>query len=183
MNAVERRPSDTRQRIVDTAARLFYQQGYTVTGINQLISEAGVAKASLYQHFKSKDEVLRAYLQQVSQDWFRQADEAVANGVTPKEKVLAIFDLLNDFLVSVDFRGCNFQNALVQLPPDESPVRTFSQQRKSKMSDVFARLLSDSVPTLADEVTLLFEGALITSQIQQNQEPVKTARRMIERLL
>lgn len=172
---------NVRQRILDTAARLFYQQGYPLTGINQLIAEAGVAKASLYQHFRTKDELLLAYLQQVSQQWFGQVEEAVATGTTPKAQVLAVFDMLREFLVAVGFRGCNFQNALVQLAPEETAVRTFIQEHKNKMSRVFARLLGAG--ELAEEINLLFEGALIASQLQGGLAPVTTARRMAERLL
>ena len=57
---------DTRKRIIDTASRLFYQQGYTATGINQIIEEADISKASLYQHFKSKEDLLLEYLEIVS---------------------------------------------------------------------------------------------------------------------
>lgn len=172
---------NVRQRILDTAARLFYQQGYPLTGINQLIAEAGVAKASLYQHFRTKDDILHAYLQQVSQQWFGQVDEAIATGPTPKAKVLALFDMLHDFLVAVNFRGCNFQNALLQLPPEEQEVRALIQDHKNRIGRVFAGLLDNE--SLAEEMTLLFEGALITSQIQGSPTPVATARRLAERLL
>ena len=173
--------SAVRQRVLDTAARLFYQQGYPLTGINQLIAEAGVAKASLYQHFRTKDEILHAYLQQVSQQWFKQVNEAIATGTTPKAKVLAVFDMLVDFLTAVNFRGCNFQNALLQLAPEEQEVRAFIQDHKNRMGRVFADLLDNE--SLAEEITLLFEGALITSQIHGNPTPVATARRLAERLL
>lgn len=170
-----------RQRILETAARLFYQQGYPLTGINQLIAEADVAKASLYQHFRTKDEILLAYLQQASQQWFQQLDEAIATGTTPKAKVLAVFDMLHDFLVAENFRGCNFQNALLQLPPEETLVRTFIQEHKARIGRVFADLLND--PTLAEEMALLFEGALVSSQTMGNAAPAATARRVAERLL
>ena len=172
---------NVRQRILDTAARLFYQQGYPLTGINQLIAEAGVAKASLYQHFRTKDELLLAYLQQVSQQWFGQVEEAVTAGTTPKAQVLAVFDMLREFLVAVGFRGCNFQNALVQLAPEEQEIRAFIQEHKNKISRVFAGLVADAA--LAEELALLFEGALISSQIRGDLAPVATARRMAERLL
>ncbi|WP_338874368.1 TetR/AcrR family transcriptional regulator [Spirosoma sp. SC4-14] len=175
--------STVRQRIVDMAARLFHQQGYNQTGINQLIEEAGVAKASLYQHFKTKDDVLQAYLAQVSQDWFRQVERAIAPLDTPKEKVLALFDLLKSFLESVDFRGCNFQNALVELPPAELNTRQLIRGHKTKMSQVITDLLADADPDLAAQISLLFEGALITSQLYHSVEPVNAARRIVERLL
>lgn len=175
--------SAVRQRIVDTAARLFHKQGYNQTGINQLIDEAGVAKASLYQHFKTKDDVLQAYLTQVSQDWFGQVERAIKPLTTPKEKVLALFDLLKDFAESVDFRGCNFQNALVELPPAEVDTRRLIRGHKTKMGQVIADLLPNSDTDLSDQITLLFEGALITSQLYHTVEPITTARRIVERLL
>lgn len=174
---------DVRQRILDTAARLFYQQGYGATGINQLIAEAGVAKASLYQHFRTKDEVLKAYLQQTSQEWFALVEAAAATGTTPQERVLAVFDLLNDFLTNANFRGCNFQNAFVQLAPEETEIHQFVQQHKRKMEQLFARLLPQAAPALVEEVALLFEGALISCQIQQTLAPVAAARRLLLRLL
>jgi AcrR family transcriptional regulator len=172
---------NVRQRILDTATRLFYQQGYPLTGINQLIAEAGVAKASLYQHFRTKDDILLAYLRQVSQQWFERVSQAISTGTTPKDKVLAVFDMLNGFLTAVNFRGCNFQNAVVQLAPEEQPVRAFIQQHKARLGQVFADLLPDAA--LAEEMALLFEGALISSQIRGDLTPVATARRLAERLL
>ena len=172
-----------RQRIIDTAARLFYQQGYQLTGINQLIAEAGVAKASLYQHFRTKDEILLAYLRQESQEWFQRVENTLATAAvtTPQANVLAVFGLLNEFLSAVNFRGCNFQNALMQLAPEEKEVRAFIQDHKTAMGRVFARLIDN--PSLAEEITLLFEGRLISCQVQQSLAPVQAAQRMVERLL
>lgn len=175
--------SAVRQRIIDTAARLFHQQGYNSTGINQLIAEADVAKASLYQHFRTKDDILKAYLVQTSQDWFANVNRILDQPISAKEKVLALFDMIGDFSISVDFRGCNFQNALVELDINETDTRQFIQNHKSRMSQVFADLLVDAAPDVANEVSLLFEGALITSQLYHNLEPVTTARRIVERIL
>ncbi|WP_375417595.1 hypothetical protein [uncultured Hymenobacter sp.] len=95
--------------------------------------------------------------------------------------MLTVFDMLNDFLVAVDFRGCNFQNALMQLPPEEQEVRAFIQNHKNRMGRVFAGLLSNE--PLAEKITLLFEGALISSQMLGSPTPVATARRLAGRLL
>ena len=175
--------TDVRQRILDTAARLFYRQGFGATGINQLIAEANVAKASLYQHFRTKDEVLKAYLQQTSQAWFVQVEAAAATGTTPRTRVLAVFDLLNGFLPNVEFRGCNFQNAFVQLAPEETEVHHLIQQHKTKMQQLFARLLPQAEPALIEEIALLFEGALISCQVQQTLAPVAAARRLLNRII
>lgn len=172
-----------RQRILETAGRLFYRQGYNSTGINQLIAEAGVAKASLYQHFKTKDDILKAYLAETSQAWFEQVTRTTDAHSTTKEKVLALFDMLRDTLTNADFRGCNFQNAAVELAIDETDTRQFIQTHKSRMRQIFADLLISSGSDVADEVTLLFEGAMITSQLYQNREPLDTAYRIVNRLL
>jgi AcrR family transcriptional regulator len=175
--------SAVRQRILETAARLFHRQGYNSTGINQLIEEAGVAKASLYQHFRTKDDILKAYLTQTSQDWFVNVEAILARPITTKEKVLALFDMIHDFSISVDFRGCNFQNALVELDINETDTRQFIQGHKSRMGQVFADLLTETGPDVADEITLLFEGALITSQLYHSMEPIDTAKRIVTRML
>lgn len=179
----DRRPSEVRQRILDTAARLFHRQGYNSTGINQLIAEAGVAKASLYQHFKTKNDILHAYLMEASRGWFKEVANRIAATDTAKGKVLALFDMLHDFTASVDFRGCNFQNALIELDVAETDTRQFIQAHKSRMAQVFADLLTDARPDVADEVGLLFEGALITSQLYRTTEPVSKARRIVEQIL
>lgn len=174
--------SAVRQRIIDTATRLFHQQGYNATGINQLIDEAGVAKASLYQHFRTKEDILKAYLAQMSQSWFTDVSAIVTSSALVKDKVLALFDMMRDFSVSVDFRGCNFQNALVEVGAN-TETGQLVRGHKSRMAQVFADLLADMHPELADEVTLLFEGALIMSQVYHSTEPIEAARRAIERLL
>ncbi|GAB3798865.1 TetR/AcrR family transcriptional regulator [Spirosoma humi] len=175
--------SSVRQRILETAGRLFYRQGYNSTGINQLISEAGVAKASLYQHFKTKEDILKAYLAETSQAWFELVHKTIDAHSTTKEKVLALFDMLRDTLINADFRGCNFQNATIELAIDEIDIRQFIQTHKSRMRQIFADLLISTGTDVADEVTLLFEGAMITSQLYQNKEPIDTAYGIVNRLL
>ncbi|WP_310397176.1 TetR/AcrR family transcriptional regulator [Hymenobacter sp.] len=175
--------SETRRRILTTAARLFYQQGYTLTGINQLIAEAGVAKASLYQHFRTKDEVLLAYLAEASAQWRLHAEAAVAGVASPREQVLAVFELLREQQTRTDFRGCNFQHALIQAPAEETQVRRLIQEHKQRIHQFFASLLPTDSRIGAEELALLYEGALMACQIHQNQIPVDTAQAMVKRLL
>lgn len=142
-----------------------------------------MAKASLYQHFRTKDDILTAYLAQTSQGWFANVDAILAKPLTNKEKILALFDMMRDFSVDVDFRGCNFQNALVELGTGANDSRQLIVGHKSRMAQVFADLLPDARPELAEEVTLLFEGALITSQLYHSLEPITSARRIVDHLL
>lgn len=175
--------SAVRQRIINTAARLFHQQGFNSTGINQLIAEAGVAKASLYQHFRTKEDILKAYLEQTSRAWFEQVQAIVDQPISVKEKILALFDLIRDFSVTVDFRGCNFQNALVEIGPGDSETHRLIRDHKMRMGQVFADLLTDARPGLADELALLFEGALLMSQLYNSLEPIQKARTVVDQIL
>ncbi|MVM36813.1 TetR family transcriptional regulator [Spirosoma sp. HMF3257] len=180
----EPRPSETRERIIDTASRLFYKQGYNLTGINQLIDEAGVAKASLYQHFSSKEELLIAYLTKTSSEWFIQLNSHVAPYDTPKAKVLAAFDLLLNFSEEVSFRGCNFQNIISEVPQESESVRAVIRNHKARMRQFFTDLLAETAQAeLADAVTVLFEGALIAGQMQQDVWPVQSAGVLIQKIL
>src|ERR1700744_5813371 len=79
-------------KILDTANKLFYQQGYNATGINQIIEEAGVAKGSLYQHFQSKNDLLLGYVELNHQGWFNRIKAYVDKATDPKEKLLAVYD-------------------------------------------------------------------------------------------
>src|SRR5699024_11982996 len=81
--------SNPKQRLLETASELFYRQGYNNTGINQGIDEAGVAKASLYQHFGSKEELCIAYLEVKHKNWFEEVNQFISSEDNPKEKILA----------------------------------------------------------------------------------------------
>jgi AcrR family transcriptional regulator len=173
-----------RHRILATAAELFYSQGYNLTGINQLIEEAGVAKASLYQNFGSKEEVLEAYLEEVSADWFQTLNERVAMYTSPFEKVHASFDLIAEFMQCHAFRGCNFQNATTEVPDTQDSVRQLIKNHKSRMRLFFTDLLAATPhANKADALSVLYEGALVSSQMQGELWPITSAQALADRML
>lgn len=109
--------ADARQRIVDTAYELFARRGIRDVGVNELISRAGVAKATFYRHFSSKDELVLAFLEQRDRQW--TVDLIVADarrrGGTPAEQLLAIFDVFGDWFRRDDFEACSFINILLEM--------------------------------------------------------------------
>jgi AcrR family transcriptional regulator len=111
-----RRSLDARQRILDSAYALFSRRGIHDVGIEEVIDRAGVAKATLYHHFRSKDELVLAFLQQREQLWTKEWVEAEARqrGRTPEEQLLAIFDLFHEWFQRDDFEGCSFVNVLLE---------------------------------------------------------------------
>jgi AcrR family transcriptional regulator len=107
---------DARHRILDSAYELFSRRGIRAVGVDELIDRADVAKASFYKHFPSKDDLVLAFLQQREQLWTKDWVEAGARrrGSTPKEQLLAIFDLFDEWFQQGDFEGCSFVNVLLE---------------------------------------------------------------------
>src|ERR1700712_3065240 len=105
-----RRPA--MERVVATANRLFYEEGIRAVGVDRITAEADVSKATLYTHFRTKDDLVVNYLRDRSREWqdFVRG-ELPQRGATPDERILAIFDLLGEWFVAPGYRGCPFINA------------------------------------------------------------------------
>ncbi len=110
---------DSSARILETASRLFYEQGYNATGINQIIAEAEVAKASFYHHFHSKEELCVAYLRKRHQDWFSWLWREIEQHESAQERLLSLFTFLEQWLPNCNFRGCAFLNIASEVAPVE----------------------------------------------------------------
>ena len=106
-----------RERILATAYELFSHRGVQNVGIDELIERAGVAKATLYRHFPSKEDLVLAFLEQREQLWTYGWVEAEARrrGQTPEEQLLAVFDLFDEWFHRDDFEGCSFINILLEI--------------------------------------------------------------------
>lgn len=175
---------DVKSRIIDTASRLFYKQGYNSTGINQVIKEAEVAKASLYQYFPSKEDLLIEYLNVTSRVTKQQLELVVSQFENPKDKVLGIFDFLIEMTESTSFNGCNFLNISAELPQENTKVTELIKAQKDSIRNLFTRILdNEQKEELADELYVLFDAALVSSKVYQSSWPVKTARKIAEKLL
>ena len=109
--------SAARERLLDTAYELFSRRGIRNVGIDELIARAGVAKATLYRYFPSKDHLVSAFLERREQRWTREwvAAEATKRGSTPEERLLAIFDIFHEWFQREDFEGCSFINVLLEM--------------------------------------------------------------------
>ena len=177
----KRRDSEARQRLLETADRLFYQEGVRAVGIDRIIAEAGVAKMSLYNHFASKDdlilEVLK-YREEVVLGFFRAAMER--HGKKAKNPLRAFFAALKDFFASPGFRGCPFQNAAIELADPTHPGTEFVRGHKQRFSDFLRGLVEEVVgkaaAKVAPAVTILVEGAIVTAVIQGNPGAADIAR-------
>src|SRR5580704_8076446 len=114
----DRRPA--RERLLAAADELFYEEGVNLVGIDRVIERAGVAKASLYDCFGSKEELIRSYLQHRHEARQARVQERLARCATPREKILAVFDLMAAVATKTDFRGCAFARASAEARPGSS---------------------------------------------------------------
>ncbi|XZF14399.1 TetR/AcrR family transcriptional regulator [Chitinophagaceae bacterium MMS25-I14] len=170
-----------RVRILQTAARLFQQQGYNSTGINQIIAEAGVAKASMYQHFESKEALCIAWLNQRHQYWFDALHDFTESSRIAKTKTLASFDFIAAMNERENYRGCSFLNTLSEISSENTAVLEVIQSHKNDLRNFFREMHGDT--SLSDNIYLLFESALIESQLFKSQWPVEQAKTLVKSLL
>ena len=114
-----RRRFDAKERVLEVAYELFSRRGVRAVGINELIERSGVAKATFYRHFPSKDDVVLAFLERRDQVWTVELiiQEARRRGTTPKEQLLSIFDVFADWFRRDDFEACSFINILLEMGP------------------------------------------------------------------
>lgn len=173
--------SSPRERIIHTASLLFHQQGYNSTGINQIISEAKVAKASFYQHFKSKDELCVAFLNARHEYWFSELLSFVAKSANSREKLLTAFDFIIQMNQKENFRGCSFLNILSEISKAQNAILFVIQAHKNDLRSFFEKEIGDEL--LAAHIYLLFESAIIESQLFKSNELVEKSKKIIDSLI
>ena len=178
-----------KERIMSTACRLFYEQGYQATGINQIIEEAGIAKSSLYQHFASKELLLNEYLITRKAQWMEEliaTTEALPDG---KEKLLAFFDYRIHNMEKHNFKGCTFSRVIYELPnlsetsadiirKHKSAIKTFIQLQLRAIKDPYAEQ-----EEMADMIFNLSEGAIIQSTLSNSSKPMLDTKKSVSKLL
>ena len=173
--------SHRREQLINTAIELFREHGYHGTGIDKIVEKAGVSKKTLYTHFRSKEELLIAALRHYDglfrNNFMRHVDSLAK---TPQEKLLAIFDVAEGWFSQKKFFGCMFINVIGEYSEKDSPIRDICKQFKSLMRnyirDLCAQTGAEEPDILADKMALLFEGAVVTSQVSQNPDAAKTAK-------
>jgi AcrR family transcriptional regulator len=139
-------PPVARDRILDSAYQLFSRRGVRAVGIEEVIGRATVAKATLYRHFPSKEELVIAFLEQREQVWTHGWVEAEARkrGATPEESLLAIFDLFDEWFHRDDFEGCSFINVLLETADRTHPVGRASLEHLENIRSVLRSLAEEA---------------------------------------
>jgi AcrR family transcriptional regulator len=178
---------DAHERILDTAYELFSRRGVRAVGVDEVIERAGVAKATLYRHFPSKDELVLAFLEQREQRWTLDWVEAEARrgGSTPEEQLLAIFDAFDDWFRRDDFEACSFINVMLELGP-EHPAGRASIQHLENIRSIVRRLAEEAglrdPDSFARSWHILMKGSIV-SAAEGDTEAAQRAKAMARSLL
>ena len=183
-----------RDLLLATAYRLFNEHGYHATGIDLILAESGVSKATLYKYFRTKDELILAVLKRRHDEFDavmgsyiqkylnNDGEAASAHGV-----VLVIFDALNDWINSAQFFGCNFINASAEYGAKEDPIHHFAAMHKESLRDRIKALLTglkkSQRDVLADQLLMLIDGAIVAAQVRGDRHSALTAKKAATALM
>jgi AcrR family transcriptional regulator len=185
MSAAEATPQekpDARERILDTAYELFSRRAIRDVGVDEVIERAGVAKATLYRHFPSKDDLVVAFLERREERWTLAwvEEEARRRGTTPEEQLLAIFELFDEWFHRDDFEACSFINVLLEMGPAH-PVGQASVRHLASIRSVVGGLAEEAglrdPESFARSFHILMKGSIV-SATEGDAEAAQRARSM-----
>jgi AcrR family transcriptional regulator len=163
-----------RDRLLAAANELFYEEGVHTVGIDRVIERAGVAKASLYSAFGSKEELVLAYLALRAERRQRRISERIARFDDPRAQILAIFEFLCELVNEPDFRGCAFANACAEGPRGESKVSDVAMNMRAWTRRLFVELASAAGAAngaqLGRQLALLYDGAIVSAAVDREPE-------------
>ena len=160
-----------RRRLLAAAGRLFYAEGVHVVGIDRLIEEAGVAKASLYSHFGNKDGLIRAYLEEHLNARREHVAQVLARYDSPRKRLLGMFDDAKAALDGTAFRGCRFVNASAEAGHDEC-IGPLTEEYRTWLRSLFTDLAKASgarnPKSLGRQLALLYDGAAVAARLDKD---------------
>jgi AcrR family transcriptional regulator len=169
-----------KDRILETADRLFYLQGIRAVGVDTIAAEIGISKRTLYNHFPSKDALIAAYLA-------RRFVAPRPSDKSPVEQILGTFDSLERRFASKDFRGCPFVNAVAELGSEDQSVRkiaiAFKESRRIWFRDLLVQLGTSDAEGLATQLTLLVDGSIAQDLVRNDPAMARAAREAARVLL
>jgi AcrR family transcriptional regulator len=167
--AVAALPVNARDRILSSAYELFARHGVRAVGVDEVIRRAEVAKATLYRHFASKDDLVLAFLQQREQLWTNGWVEAEARrrGDTPEEQLLSIFDIFDEWFRRDDFEGCSFINILLEMNDRETAIGKASVGHLANIRSIIRRLATEAGLENPDQFAhswhILMKGSIVAA--------------------
>jgi AcrR family transcriptional regulator len=171
--------TSARARLLAAADELFYENGINLVGIDRVIEHAGVAKASLYDCFGSKEELIRAYLKGRADRRQARISERIAGLGTPQEKILGVFDLLAEIVTRTDYRGCAFQRASAEAGAS-SVIKGTCEEPRSWLRSLFTELTRQAKAAdpelLGRQLMFLYDGAALAASVDGDRNAPQAAK-------
>jgi AcrR family transcriptional regulator len=175
-----------RERLLAAANELFYNEGVHTVGIDRIIEHAGVAKASLYNTFGSKDELVRAYLETRQASVVQRITQAVERYDTPRDRLLAVFEGQGELFAQPDYRGCAFNRASAESQPGdltEQANETYRRWVRALLTELAAQAGAPEPEALARQLHLLYDGSGQSARMDHDPETAAAARAAAAALL
>ncbi|MFI1961216.1 TetR/AcrR family transcriptional regulator [Streptomyces althioticus] len=174
------RKTNTEQKILDSAAALFHRHGLRGVGVDQVIAHSGVAKSTLYAHFRTKDDLIAAYLRRTDESWTGRLREAAeAAGSDPAEQLVGLFDALTASFDRHGFFGCPFVSAAVEAELDSkahAATVAHTRRRQEWLTGLAGAAGAAQPAALAAHLGLLIDGALASGRLLQDRAVVDAAK-------
>jgi len=172
----------TRQRLVEAAIRRFYRDGFRSVGIDQILADVGISKTAFYKHFESKEDLMIAALE-MQNDWLQDTFRTMIRergGSTAIGQLHAVFDVVEKIIESDDYQGCIFVNVAMEFPLPHEPAHVLASQNKQSIEDALCTLAVEAGAAepraLAQELSLIMEGAYVTRHVTGNEQTIDIAR-------
>ena len=158
-----------REKVFQTAARLFYRHGYRAIGVDRLAEQSGIGKMTLYRHYPSKDDLILAYLKDSDEIFWRAFEEITKDKPRPDAKLLAFFESLQEYVNTPELHGCPFLNVATEYPEVEHAGHKVALEHKQAVRRRFRELAEEAgarkPDMLADQLVLLMDGAYMASRM------------------
>jgi AcrR family transcriptional regulator len=166
---VETRPGNARERILEAAYELFSRRGIQAVGVDAVIERSGVARQTLYRHFGSKQELVLAFLERREELWTRGWLQAAIEerSTDPEERLLAIFDVFDEWFRTRDFEGCSFINVLLEHPEQADPIHragvSYLAGIRAMIEDLMRQAGQPDSEDLARKWHILMKGSIVAA--------------------
>jgi len=184
---MNKKTTDTREKILSSAEQLIYQNGIHATGMDLLVKTSGVARKSIYRYFATKDDVAAAALNERDGRWMHWFRTESDKGDTPQDRILNMFTVLRGWFESEGFRGCAFINTAGEVGDPDDPVRQIAKLHKQKLLDYTLELTEqlniEQPAALARQLLILMEGAITMSYVMGDCSAADSAQDVAKLLL
>jgi AcrR family transcriptional regulator len=174
----------TKQRLVESAVRRFYRDGFRSVGIDQVLTDVGISKTAFYKHFESKEDLMLAALEMQNQ-WLQETLRTMIRergGETATGQLHAVLDVVEHIIESDDFQGCIFVNVAMEFPLPHEPAHMAAAENKRAIEEIITEIAREAGAAdpelLAQELCLIVEGTYVTRHVTGNKQTIDIARRV-----